>query len=227
VLVVAGAAWAVGHARFRDPLTLILAFLAVDGAIVAGLLRAGAADPTLYVLPFVASVAALSQHWRSRLSSGALEALRWGAAGVLYAVAAARLATTPDAVLPGVLVGLAGLGAGAALRVRPWVWSGAAFLVAVILLQAARFGIAHQLGLGALLFLAGALVLGGTVAITLRRRFSGADAPPAPSGDGAAAAALPSPAFEAPEGAPGGPAPEPAAPGRGAAPPPSGPPART
>jgi hypothetical protein len=229
--VAAGAAWAVGHARFRDPLTLLLAFLAVDGAVVVGLVRAAQWDPTLYVLPFVATAAVLSQHWRTRLHSGALEGIRWGAAGVLYAVAFGRLLLTADSVLPGVLIGLVGLGAGVGLQVRAWVWSGASFLVAVILLQAARFGIAQQLGLGALLFVAGVAVLGVTVALTLRRRpAAGAvspDDPPAPPDGAGAAPALPSPSLGDPSAAPAGPAPVPATPARGGAPPPSAPPPRT
>jgi hypothetical protein len=169
VFVAAAASWAAGHARDRDAPSLIAAFLAVDLAIVTALARAGAGDPTFHVLPFAVSAAALSQHWRTRLRAGALEGIRWGAAGALYAVAIGRLLLTADNVLFGVGIALLGLGAGAWLQVRAWVWSGAAFLVVLILVQAARFGVAHQLGLGALLFVAGLGVLGGTVALSLRR----------------------------------------------------------
>jgi hypothetical protein len=123
--------------------------------------------------------------WRTRLPEPAVLGLRWTAAGLLYGVAAARLVADAGNVLVLVAVGLVGLGAGAALRVRPWIWSATAFLVAVVVLQAARFGIAHQLGLGVLLSVAGIAVLGGMVAFTVYRgRTAPPPDPPTPS-DGA------------------------------------------
>jgi hypothetical protein len=218
----AAATWAVVHARFRDVPSAILTFVAADVAVVALLLRAGEWDPTLYVLPFVASAAILSHHFRERLSSASLDAIRWGAAGVMYATALGRLVVTADNVLPAVLVGLAGLVAGVAMRVRAFVWSAASFLVAVIVLQAARFGIAHQMGLGVVLTMAGVAVLGATVFVTLRRRLA-----PGPSAAGDEVAALPSPALEPDPDEGERPAPELAVPARGTAPPPSDPPPGT
>jgi hypothetical protein len=166
----AAATWALLHARFRDPVSLVVALLAVDVGVGVALLRAGQPDPTLYVLPFAVSLGALSQIWRTRIPAPAVHAMRWGAAGLLYAVAFARLLTEPANVVVLVVVCLLGLGAGALLRVRAWIWSGAAFLIAVVTLQAARFGIAHQLGLGVLLSLAGVVVLGVMVWLSLRGR---------------------------------------------------------
>lgn len=186
VFVGAAATWALVHARRRDPASLLLAFGAVDGAVVFGLARAGAWEPTFHVLPFAVTVAILSHHFRTRLPAPAVDTLSWGAAGVLYATALVRMLVAPDHVLPAVLIGLVGLGAGAAAGIRPWVGSAASFLVAVVALQATRFGVAHQVGLGVVLTLAGVGVLGGTVALGLRGRRAAADprapAPAAPAG---------------------------------------------
>lgn len=169
VWLLAATSWALCHARFRAAAALVAALVALDVAVVVALLRAGHLDPTLSVLPFAVSLGLLSHLWRTQVPAPAVHAMRWGAAGLLYAVAFGQLLLQPHDVLLVVVVCLIALGAGAALRVRAWVWSGAAFLVAVVGLQAARVGIAHQLGLGVVLSLAGLVVLGAMVAWSLRR----------------------------------------------------------
>jgi hypothetical protein len=160
-----GAAASLGllYARFRDPPALALALGAADMAVATLLFQAGQVDPTLLVLPFALSLGGLSHLWRTRLPQPAVHAMRWSAAGLLYAVALAQLVLDTESVLMLVLVSLVGLGAGALLQVRAWIWSGTAFLVAVVGLQGARFGIEHQLGLGVLLSLAGVMVLAAMV----------------------------------------------------------------
>jgi hypothetical protein len=160
-----GAAASLGllYARFRDPPALVLALGAADMAVASTLSRSGQLDPTLYVLPFALSLGGLSHLWRTRLPPPAVHGMRWSAAGLLYAVALAQLISDTESVLMLVLVSLVGLAAGALLQVRAWIWSGSAFLVAVVALQGARFGIEHQLGLGVLLSLAGVMVLAAMV----------------------------------------------------------------
>jgi hypothetical protein len=148
-----------------------LSALAFNGAMVAAFFATGWHGAQDLALPAGLSVMALSYAFRDELGREAQVKLRAVAMTAVYGAAAWRPLTFTTTWGLGfcVVVCVAGVAAGAALRIRSFVMLGTAFLVTSVLATLVRQGLAEPRLGAALLALLGLAVVGFMVLFTTRR----------------------------------------------------------
>jgi hypothetical protein len=154
----------------RDrPWDLLAALALLDVSAVLLVLDLGWSDPVAFVGPVGLSLLALAQVLRATLDPWARDLLRWGGALAIYLTALGQAVFDPVWTLGLVLLGLAGLAAGSALRVRAFLTLGGGALLAALLTELLRFGLNHSRFWAFYLTSIGLVILAGMVGLTLFR----------------------------------------------------------
>jgi hypothetical protein len=172
-LVTSGLLYLLAYRVADRPLPLYLGLLAFNGAVY--LWVPGWATSVnmfqIYVIPAAISVLLLLHLHRKELKPSVLNSGRLSAMSVLYASA------TLDVFLRGelavfalvLLLSLAGIILGIALRTRAFLYSGVAFLVLNILSQVVLLFPEQRLGKAVLLLVLGVLITGGMIWFNIQR----------------------------------------------------------
>jgi hypothetical protein len=174
------AALLVGHAAHfaalaahpsRRGLASLASVIAFNAALLVVWAGTGAGEPQYYVIPAGLSLLVLLRIFRDSLAPEVASKLRAGAVTVIYVAGAWKPLMFNDggAMMVCVLVCLVGVAAGIALRIRSYVYLGAAFLVTCIVANLVRFGMRdHRIG-AAFLTLLGLMVVGFMVVLSAYR----------------------------------------------------------
>jgi len=169
-LATAGALFAMRYVMRARTLDLLAGLALLDGAAVALALRSGWTEPLAFAGPLGLSVLVAAQLLRRALDPRVTVTLRYTAAATLYLSAFADAVLDPLWSAALLLMCLIGMGAGALLRVRAFLYLGAGFAGAAMLTELLRFGLTHSHFWALYLTVLGLLVLGAMVVLTLARQ---------------------------------------------------------
>lgn len=149
----------------------LLAFVAFNAALFFAWRATGFGEPQYYVIPAGIAALVLVRIFRDDLSALAQARVRAAAITAIYAASAWKplMFNEAWAMIACVLVCVAGVVAGIALRIRSFVYLGSAFLVTSVVANLVRFGV-REPRMGALfLSLLGLLVVATMVLFTAKR----------------------------------------------------------
>lgn len=172
LLATASVYLAIRHST-RRPLPLYLAALGMNLAIYVWV--PGWAERSdllqVYLFPAALSVLVLLHLHQRELRPSVLNSARLGAIATLYASATADVFLRPElgVFVLALVLGLAGIGFGIALRVRALLYSGVSFLVLNVLGQLLRFYPEHRLGKALVLMSTGAAITAAMVCFNMKR----------------------------------------------------------
>ena len=169
-LAAGGALFALRYVLRKQPLDLAACLVLLDAAAVLLAVRSGRTEPLAFVGPVGLSALAAAQILRQTLDPRVTAMLRYTAAAAIYLSAFADALTDPTWSLALLLMCLVGMGVGAALRVRAFLYLGAGFAGAALLTELLRFGLTHSHFWALYLTVLGLLVLGAMVVLTLARQ---------------------------------------------------------
>ncbi len=143
-LVAAGALHLLRFVSRGRTVDLLAGAVALDVALCTQLARSAVVEPVAYVGTVGLTVLVVAHLLRRTLDRDWAVVLRYGAAGAIHLTAFATWIDDPHRTLAAIVLCLAGVAAGALLRVRPYLFLGSAFLVATLAVNLVRFGLEHS-----------------------------------------------------------------------------------
>lgn len=149
----------------------VLSGIALNASLAVTWMSRGIGDPQFYAIPFGATLLTFARLFRDDLSE---ESRFWLRTVGILAVYLASVASTviydkPSYVLVCALVCIGGVLLGVMLRVRVYVYLGAAVLVLDVLGNMARYGLHQPVLLGVMLTLLGFVLVGGWIYFISKR----------------------------------------------------------
>jgi hypothetical protein len=140
-LLAVGALLVARHAGDGRAADLVIGLGFADVGVVAMLFAHGTPDPVAVAAPIACSVLFVAHRLRASLDPRGHAVVRWVAAGTVYLAAFGQNLVDPfDAALLATL-GVVGVAAGAALRVRAYLFLGAGAVAAAAITPLVRFGL--------------------------------------------------------------------------------------
>lgn len=174
------AALLVGHAAHfaalgthpaRRGMASLASVVAFNAALLLVWQGTGAGEPQYYVIPAGLSLLALLRVFRASIEEDTYARLRAVAVTGIYVAGAWKPLMFSDgaSMLLCVVLCVAGVGFGIALRIRSYVYLGTAFLVTCVAANLVRFGMRDHRIAAASLFMLGLLVIGSMVMLSAYR----------------------------------------------------------
>ncbi|WP_205520382.1 hypothetical protein [Pyxidicoccus caerfyrddinensis] len=158
------------HPSRRGPASLA-SVMAFNAALLLVWQGTGTGEPQYYVIPAGLSLLALLRVFRASIEEDTYARLRAVAVTGIYVAGAWKPLMFSDggSMLLCVVLCVAGVGFGIALRIRSYVYLGTAFLVTCIAANLVRFGMRDHRIAAASLFMLGLLVIGSMVMLSAHR----------------------------------------------------------
>ncbi len=148
---------------------LVLGVLLLNVATVMLFLRLQWTEPLAWIGPTGLSLLVVAQVLRQGLDPRIRDLLRYAGACCIYVTALGQAVFDPGWTLGLVVLSIAGLAMGSALRVRAFLMLGSGFLVAALITELLRFGLSNSQFWAFYLTTIGLTILAGMVALTLLR----------------------------------------------------------